>query len=108
MSKGPRHKNRSFYILVIRLLGLDAFFLMGEGEFKKFKDIFLKYQIQKAQNFTFAIPRDSSILKNIMLLHFQLVLGLIVFPTSPGQAHVYLEPQNMNSFGSKVYAYMIS
>lgn len=56
----------------------------------------------------FAIPRFMQFLIIIMLLNFQLVLGLIVFPASPGQDHVYLEPQHVNLFGSKVYAHMVS
>lgn len=56
----------------------------------------------------FAIPRFMQFLIIIMLLNFQLVLGLIVFPASPGQDHVYLELQHVNLFGSKVYAHMVS
>lgn len=106
-SKGPRHRNRSFYISVIYLLGLDAFSpWWGKVYLRNVKIYFLNIRSRKHRISRLPFPEIRAILQNIMLLNFQLVLGLIVSPASPGQVHVYLELQNVNLFGSKVYAYM--
>lgn len=56
----------------------------------------------------FAIPRFMQFLIIIMLLNFQLVLGLIVFPASPAKTMSIWNLQHVNLFGSKVYAHMVS